>query len=33
MEILYDFGGNIVVTYAWGLGQMTNNQVEAYALL
>jgi hypothetical protein len=31
--ILLDSGGNTIVTYAWGLGQVTNNQVETYALL
>ena len=32
-RIIYDPGGNIVLTYAWGLGHITNNEAEWLAFL
>jgi ribonuclease HI len=29
--IAYDPGGNDIFAYAWGLGKVTNNQVEVHA--
>jgi ribonuclease HI len=31
--VLFDPRGSIELTYFWSLGQTTNNQAEAYALL
>jgi len=32
MGIIHDLGGNKIVNYAWGLEEVSNNLVEAYAL-
>jgi len=32
-ELLYDPIGKMIATYAWGLVQVFNNQVDAYTLL
>jgi hypothetical protein len=31
--VLFNPKGNIVASYAWGISQATNNQLEAYTLL
>jgi ribonuclease HI len=30
--VIFYPGGNLIILYAWGLGEMKNNQDEAYAL-
>lgn len=32
-RIIYDPNGKKITTYEWGLGQISNNQAEAYRLL
>jgi len=30
--IILDLGGKVETTYAWGLGNSTNNQIDAYVI-